>query len=465
MRPVRLKPVLYRRNSRDEEFLRISRGFWAPLAQLLDTPHLAGAAIELLQAGLPHCFVVRGDCPGHAQDAAARLLPLVLYRKAVDLTLLTDRCTAPDALRTYVAEQLTDCATQAPMTAERQVLICRALPAGAEDAPLLPALPEGCELPVLVQQWPRQPLSPEAVAALERSAGPVLLLQTDDTAVPAGWPVVSVPAAEDAWYGELLFQICHRGSVVRMDREEAREAANGLLARYHHQLTEQDFALAASYVSRRQGPDLHTNAAFFLQLTAEMPRGTLPCCPPVPNAAHFRRINQSDTLQLIVPYLAVAVWKLCARQSPCPYPHEEVSDLPDGLPAGRSVHNRMHYAPPEEWRLHTPCTLLLAEDFGDREDLYGRRLHDVHSYAELAGAVTALNDHRPDVRSWVLVLDCDPEDLQPEDIRNAPYAFCVDAETLTLYDGPEGLRAFAQAAGELMHRHLHRGGPGFFSRY
>ena len=50
MKITRWKPVLYRRNAREEEFLQIPRGFWAPLAQLLQTPHLTGAAVALLQA-------------------------------------------------------------------------------------------------------------------------------------------------------------------------------------------------------------------------------------------------------------------------------------------------------------------------------------------------------------------------------------------------------------------------------
>ena len=60
MKITRWKPVLYRRNAREEEFLQIPRGFWAPLAQLLQTPHLTGAAVALLQAELPRCFAVRG---------------------------------------------------------------------------------------------------------------------------------------------------------------------------------------------------------------------------------------------------------------------------------------------------------------------------------------------------------------------------------------------------------------------
>ena len=59
MNPRRWNPVLYRRNAREEEFLQIPRGFWAPLTQLLDTPHLAEAAAALLQAGLPQFFFFR----------------------------------------------------------------------------------------------------------------------------------------------------------------------------------------------------------------------------------------------------------------------------------------------------------------------------------------------------------------------------------------------------------------------
>lgn len=163
MKITRWKPVLYRRNAREEEFLQIPRGFWAPLAQLLQTPHLTGAAVALLQAGLPRCFAVRGDCLGHAQDAAARLLPLVLYREALDLTPLTDRCADPAALRDYVEEQLADFSAGGPAATERQVRVCRALPAGTPGASSLqPALPAGCPLPVLVQQcgtsrWPQTP--------------------------------------------------------------------------------------------------------------------------------------------------------------------------------------------------------------------------------------------------------------------------------------------------------------------
>lgn len=465
MKITRWKPVLYRRNAREEEFLQIPRGFWAPLAQLLQTPHLTGAAVALLQAGLPRCFAVRGDCLGHAQDAAARLLPLVLYREALDLPPLTDRCADPAALRDYVEEQLADFSAGGPAATERQVRVCRALPAGTPGASSLqPALPAGCPLPVLVQQWRDQPLAADAVQALERSTGPVLLLQTTEAPAPDGWPVLTIPAADDAWYGELLFQICRRSPVDYMARGEAHEAARGLLQRFGHTLTEQDFALAADYVRRRQGPDGRTNAAYFLQLTAEMPRGTLPCCADVSGAALFRRAQVSDRLQFAVPCMAVAAWKACARRMPRPYPHGETGEIPAGLPTGRQVRNRMHYAPPAELCLHAPCTLLVAEETPEGEDFYGRRVHDLHSYADLAGAAAALNDHRPGVRCWVLVLDCAPEDLQAEDLCRAPYAFCVDRDSLTLYDGYEGLQAFADAAGALMRRNQ-QSHPGKFSRY
>lgn len=56
------------------------------------------------------------------------------------------------------------------------------------------------------------------------------------------------------------------------------------------------------------------------------------------------------------------------------------------------------------------------------------------------------------MRCWALALDCAPEELRAEDILRAPYAFCAEDDALTLYDGPEGLRAFAGAAEALMKR-------------
>lgn len=457
MKHRRWKPVLYRRNARGEEFLQIPRGFWAPLAQLLDTPHLAGAAAALLQAELPRCFAVRGDCLSHAQDAAARLLPLALYGETVDLTPLAARCADPAALKAYVDEQLAGFPPEGEPTVERRVLVCHALP-GGDGAPavLQPALPAGCPLPVLVQPCPRQPLPAETLKALAGCAGPVVVLLTDRVPGPEDWPVIEVPAAPDAWYGEVLFRLFYRNPADSMTRREACAAAAGLQQRYGHTLAEQDFALAAAYVHRCQGPDMRTNAACFLQLIGRIPRGTLPCCPAVPEAAFFRRSQLSDDLTLAEPLLAVAAWERCARKMPRPYPHGETDRIPAGLPAGRAVHNRMHYDPPGTLELHAPCTLLVAEDRGGSEAFYGRRLYDADSYAALAGAAAALADHRPGVRCWVLAVDCAPEDLQAEDICRAPYAFCVDREGLTLYDGPEGLQAFAEAAGTLMRRQIRR---------
>lgn len=455
MKSFRWNPVLYRRNAREEEFLQIPQGFWAPLAQLLEIPHLSGAATALLWAGLPRCFAVRGDCPGHAQDAAARLLPLALYRQAIDPAPL-QRYDA-DTLRAHVADQLTGSSSGAVPTADRRVLLSRVLPDGTPD----PALPPDSPLPVLVRA--DRPLPAATAAALERCAGPVVLLLTGDTPAPEGWPLVEIPPAPDSWYGEILFRLFYRTPLDSMERGEACEAARGLLERYGRVLTEQDFAMAVSYVRRRQGPDLHTNAAYFLQLIRQMPQGTLPCCPAVPDPVYFRRSQLCDTLQLSVPLLAVVGWKHCALRAPRPYPHPDAADLPEGLPDGLRIRNRMLYAPPEDLALHAPCTLLVAEDQGEREVFYGRRLYDIHTYADLAGAAAALAARRPGVRCWVLAVDCAPEDLQAEDIRRAPYAFCAEADALTLYDGAEGLRAFAGAAEGLMKRQSNRS-PGKDSR-
>lgn len=453
MKTDRWKPVLYRRNAREEEFLQIPQGFWAPLLRLLDTPHLAGAAVALLQAGLPRRFAVRGDCPGHAQDAAARLLPLVLYRDALDLAPLAALSADPQAIRSYAKEQLSLFSSEDDRVCERQVLVCRTLSAAGL---LQPAVPENCPLPVLVQISPGDALTGDALQALESCGGPVITLLTGDAPAPEGWPVLDIPAAPDDWYGELLFQLFYRSPTDSMNRREARMAAEGLLQRYGRVLTEQDFALAVDYVRRRQGPDVLTNAAYFLQLVRQIPRGILPCCPAGSAPVFFRQSQLWDTLELSDPLLAVAGWKHCARKAPRPYPHPDAAEQPEGLPAGLHIRNRMLYAPPADPGLHTPCTLLVAEDLGDREEFYGRRLHDVHSYADLAGAAAALAENRPGVRCWVLAVDCAPEDLQAEDIRRAPYAFCAQADALTLYDGPEGLRAFAQAAGALMARQIHR---------
>lgn len=446
MKPERWNPILYRRNAREEEFLQIPRGFWAPLVQLLDTPHLAEAAAALLQAGLPRCFAVRGDCPGHAQDAAARLLPLVLYRRSIDLAPLQRRGDDPEALRACAAEQLSGYPSGEEPVCEIRVLLCRVLPDGTLD----PAVPEGNTLPVLVRS--DGPLPAGTAAGLEHSAGPVVLLLTGNTPAPAGWPLLDIPAAPDSWYGEILFRLFYRTRLDSMDRAEAYAAAEGLLQRYGRVLTEQDMAMAVDYVRRRQGPDLHTNAAYFLQLIRQMPRGTLPCCPAGPAPAFFRRSQRCDDLTLSVPLMAVVAWKHCALHSPCPYPHPDAAELPEGLPQGLRIRSRMHYAPPAKPDLHAPCTLLVAEDQGQREVFYGRRLHDIHTYADLAGAAAALAKNRPGVRCWALALDCAPEDLQAEDIRRAPYAFCAEDGALTLYDGPEGLRAFAEAAEALMKR-------------
>lgn len=449
------KPVLYRRNARGEEFLQIPRGFWAPLARLLDAPHLAGAATTLLKAGLPGRFAVRGDRPGHVQDAAARLLPLILYRQAMDLEPLVRRCADPHVLRDYVEEHLAAFPPTGDTVTERQVLVCQALPDGAGQ-PLQPALPEDCPFPVLIQPCSSGSLPGGLENALEHAGGPVILLLTGDVPAPEGWPEVTIPAASDTWYGELLFHLCYRSSCDCMDRRDAHLAAEGLLQRYHHNLTEQDFALAASYVRRRQGPDGRTTAAYFLQLAAQIPRGTLPCCPAGTGQVLFRQSQLSDTLTLAIPVMAVAAWKYCAHIMPQPYPHGEAPSLPHGLPDGWEVHNRMLYVPPESLDLHAPCTLLVAEDRGGWEEFFGRRLHDIHSYADLAGAAADLAGHRPGVRCWMLVLNCAPEDLQKEDICRAPYAFYAEEDSLTLYDGPEGLQAFARAAGDLMMRQLHR---------
>lgn len=450
MNPRRWNSVLYRRNAREEEFLQIPRGFWAPLTQLLDTPHLAEATAALLQAGLPQFFAVRGDCPGHAQDAAARLLPLALYRQSIDLSPLQLPCTDTDALRAYAAERFSGYPPEQDPVCERRVLLCRVLPGGMLD----PALPENCFLPVLVRS--DSPLPAGTAAELEHCAGPVILLLTGSTPAPEGWPLLNIPAAPDSWYGEILFRLFYRTHLDSMERAEAYAAAEGLLQRYGRVLTEQDFALAVDYVRRRQGPDMHTNAEYFLQLIRQIPRGTLPCCPTGPAPAFFRRSQLSDDLKLSVPLMAVADWKHCARGTPRPYPHPDTAELPEGLPDGLHIRNRMLYAPPADPGLHAPCTLLVAEDLEDSEDFYGRRLHDVHSYADLAGAAAELAKDRPGVCCWVLAVDCAPEDLQAEDIRRAPYAFCARADALTLYDGPEGLQTFAQAAGELMSRQIHR---------
>lgn len=454
MKTARWKPVLYRRNAREEEFLQIPQGFWAPLFRLLDTPHLAGAAVTLVQTGLPRRFAVRGDCPGHAQDAAARLLSLVLYREALDLAPLVGLCADPQAIRSYAEEQLSVFSAEEDRVCERQVLICRALP----DAVTLPELgvPKNCPLPVLVQMAPGSVLADDTLQVLESCGGPVVVLLTGSSPAPEGWPVVEIPNAPDDWYGELLFRLFYRTPTDSMNRREARIAAEGLLQRYGRVLTEQDFALAVDYVRRRQGPDVHTNAAYFLQLVREIPRGTLPCCPAGSEPVFFRHSQLCDTLKLSDPLLAVVAWKHCARETPRPYPHPDADEQPEGLPAGLHIRNRMLYAPPADPGLRTPCTLLVAEDQGDREEFYGRRLHDVHSYADLAGAAAALAEGRTGVRCWVLAVDCAPEDLQTEDIRRAPYAFCAQADALTLYDGPEGLRVFAQAAGALMARQIHR---------
>lgn len=448
MKPERWKPVLYRRNAREEEFLQIPRGFWAPLTQLLDTPHLAGAAAALLQAGLPPCFAVRGDCPGHAQDAAARLLPLALYRRSVDPTPLQLRCADTDALRAYAAEQMSGYPAGEDPACECRVLLCRALPDGTLD----PAVAEGNSLPVLVRS--DGPLPAGTAAGLARGTGPVILLLTGATPAPEGWPLLDIPAAPDSWYGEILFRLFYRSRLDSMDRAEAYAAAEGLMQRFGRVLTEQDIALAVDYVRRRQGPDLHTNAAFFLELIRQMPRGTLPCCPAGPAPAFFRRSQRCDDLKLSVPLLAVVIWKHCALHSPCPYPHPDTAELPEGLPEGLAIRSRLHYAPPAGLGLHAPCTLLVAEDQGHREAFYGRRLHDIHTYADLAGVAAALVGNRAGVRCWALVVDCAPEDLQGEDICRAPYAFCAGEGSLTLYDGPEGLRAFARAADELMKRRI-----------
>lgn len=453
MKNPRWKPVLYRRNAREQEFLQVPRGFWAPLVRLLDTPHLAGAAAALLQAGLPRRFAVRGDCPGHAQDAAARLLSLVLYREALDLTPLLPLCADPQALRSRAEEQLSGFSAGDEQVCEQQVLICRALP---DTALLQPAVPETSDLPVLVQMMPGSTLAEDALQALESCGSPAVVLLTGNTPAPAGWPVVDIPAAPDSWYGELLFRLFYRTPMDSMNRREAGLAAEGLLQRYGRVLTEQDFALAVDYVRRRQGPDMHTNAEYFLQLIRQIPRGTLPCCPVAPAPVFFRQSQLSDDLKLSVPLMAVVAWKHCARGTPRPYPHPDTAELPEGLPDGLHIRNRMLYAPPADPGLHAPCTLLVAEDLGDSEDFYGRRLHDVHSYADLAGAAAELAKDRPGVCCWVLAVDCAPEDLQAEDIRRAPYAFCARADALTLYDGPEGLQAFAQAAGALMARQVHR---------
>lgn len=443
MKPATWKPVLYRRNAREEEFLQIPRGFWAPLVQLLDTPHLAGAARALVQAGLPRCFAVRADCFGHAQDAAARLLPLALHRLAIDQEPLLARSDSLPALRVYAEEQLAGYPPEPNPAVERQVRVCRVLPDGTLD----PALPEESFLPVLVQQALPGPL-PAALPAC--TTGPVILLLTGTAAAPEGWPLLDIPPAPDSWYGKILFRLFYRTPTDSLTPGDACTAAEGLLQRYGRVLTEQDIALAVDYVRRRQGPDMHTNAAYFLQLAGQIPRGTLPCCPAGPATAFFRRSPLCDELKLSVPLLAVAAWKYCARRSPCPYPHPDAAELPEGLPAGLHIRSRMHCAPPDALDLRTPCTLLVAEDRGTEAKFYGRRLHDLHTYADLAGAAAALVQDRPGVCCWVLAVDCAPEDLQAEDIRHAPYAFCVRADAMTLYDGPEGLRAFAEAAGDLL---------------
>ena len=176
MKTSRLRPVLYRRNARGEEFLQLPRGFWAPLAWLLGVPHLAQAARTLLQAGLPRRFAVRCDCLGHARDASARLLPLVLYRDALDLAPLVRRCADPEALGAYVRGRLAEF-SPGEAAAERQVLVCQALPDLCEaSAALQPVPPVACPLPVLVQHRARPALNAGAIEALESTAGPVVVL-------------------------------------------------------------------------------------------------------------------------------------------------------------------------------------------------------------------------------------------------------------------------------------------------
>lgn len=445
-RTERLSAVRHRCDSRGRHFFSIPQGYWGPVAQTMQIPFLAEAACSYLRQGAPRAFAVRAKAMAHAQDCAARLLSLALGYRPDASEGTAALCERPEQFLAAALRHLREFPDEPYAVVHRdvQVHLCRTLPSADESCALLvPSVPEDTGLPVLIQQRDRLPINECDVRALTGRGAPVILIQADDAPVPEGWPVFEPGEADTAWFGCLLFFLYEALSPRSLAMPEAAAVAREILEQFGPGLAEEDFQLAAEFVCRFEGRGNYVTAERFWGLVRKMPHSVLSARSGALNTMFFRDDGILKTYDLAFPALLAACWRHTARQAPRAWPHAD-APVPAGISDTRRIVNRMLYEPGESLGLREARPAVLVADC--RGDCYGLRTAGLVTYAELFELAKSVPERGKDFEYWVLVLDEDPRALNPADLRSASFAFHVTPDEITLFDGAQGLREFAEGA-------------------
>lgn len=450
-------PIRRRLDSQNHTYYMVCSGFWSTLRCLLETEHLARAAFEYVQAGLPEHFVVEAATEAQAADAAIRLLPLTRERYIYEND--PDFFTRCDSPRELLART---CATadgdSGPERVEMEVLT-----AWAEEQPtgrsgVLPTKGRPHAMPLFV---PQECVDNGTSSEMYSRRSQVVVLQTPDFewgdtnllyANGSDWPVFSIGQPSDEWYGKLLSNYYYDLTdgwhmILSWDCKK-------ILSKL--KITcENDLIEACDYVRRHEGPRA-VDSKNFLQAVRDVPRYGKLRGFNLDKSAVLCRADHAVSRRL-PQAMRNAMMIACSQlESSLPKPYTEPTNESIQTEQGRTLVNHMlnQYG-------DAPCmsggvaTLLHMVQIGsnccmdeaaiDPDASFGHVLQQAEE-CYMTSNPNAHEAYRIKPDQWMLVLDAEPFMMDSDRLKSYRFAIHLTADGGEVYEGPQALRKFGAGA-------------------